>query len=360
VALLQLETSAESPQLPKLNPLKLGDSDRAKVGDSVIAVGNPFGFRHSVTSGIISARGRNGSTIGAMTGTPGENGPEVEDLIQTDAAINPGNSGGPLLNTQGEMIGLNAAIFSQNGGFIGIGFAIPARVVKEISDELIKSGKIIRGWIGVTAQTLDTELAPLLHAQGPQGALISDIRAGGPAQKSDLRPGDILLQFDGTPIRDSVHLKQVVSKTPAGKKVRLELLRNGKPETRELVVQEKGPLESKPIAEEESSEKALPPSKKTHDLGITLQNVPNDLRSLLELPAKEGVLISQVSPGSRAARAGLNTGDVILSLSLTPADSADALQKAIDSKLASKKPGPLLLLLQRGPGDRIFVALPVS
>ncbi len=370
VALIRLEQPGPGkPPLPPLHPLKLGDSDRARTGDAVVAVGNPFGFKHTVTSGIISSRGRNGAAIGAMTGMPGENGPDVPDLIQSDAAINPGNSGGPLLNARGEMIGLNAAIFSQSGGFIGIGFAIPSRVVREITDELLAHGRIIRGWIGVTAQDLDEPLAALLHSGDRKGALVSDVRKGGPAESSGVRVGDLLLDFDGAHIEDALHLRRLVSQAKVGTHVKLALLRQGKRDELKVGVRERaqepaieGQGEAGPAADTLAAK--TPPARSARDLGLVLQELTPELRKLMEITSGQGVLISQVAPETPAARAGINPGDVILSVGLAVSGSASALEKEIESMLKKsskqKRTGPLLLWVQRGPGDRIFVALPVS
>lgn len=345
----------------RLHPLKMGDSDRLKVGDPVYAVGNPFGFRHSVTSGIISARGRNGSTLGAVAGGVNESAPEVDDLLQTDAAINPGNSGGPLINSQGEMIGLNAAIFSQTGGFLGIGFAIPSKELRRISEELLQKGRIIRGWIGVTAQNLDPTLANLLGSTEPSGALVSDIKENGPASKAKVLEGDILLRFDGSPTPDALRLKQVVSRTSVGKKARIEILRDGKHETLDVTVAEQPTAPGDPLpppAPSPSPEIQIARAPK--DLGLTLQSVPRDLKEIMLLPSNRGVLITQVHEGSLAAEAGLTTGDVLLSINRESCSSLEQAHKQIHSALAQKTPRPLLLLVQRGPGDRLFVALPAS
>jgi len=358
IALIRLTKLPPTP----LPALPWGDSDRVRVGDTVIAVGSPFGFRHTVTSGILSARGRSGATIASITGSPGNHAPDVEDLLQMDAAINPGNSGGPLLNAQGEMVGLNAAIFSQTGGFMGIAFAIPSKTVRQIADELIKNGKLLRAWIGVTAQNLEPELAPLFAGSDGSGALLSDVRPGSPAQKAELQPGDILRAFDGSPIRDAAELKQAVNRSKIGKKVRLDILRSGKIQNTELVIAEQPPagadlLPEPPIP---TPSPTIQLARSGKELGLSTQNVPADLRELLLLPKKLGVLITQVTPESPAALAGLSTGDVILSVNQRNSESSDGLQASIKDWLTQKKPGPLLLLVQRGPGDRIFVALPVE
>jgi serine protease Do len=351
IALLQLQNRSA-----KYASLKLGDSDRVQVGDPAIAVGNPFGFDHTVTSGIVSARGRNGASMGPF----GDPGPDVDDMIQTDAAINPGNSGGPLLNGDGEMVGLNAAIFSQSGAFIGIGFAIPSRVVREITDQLLKNGRVVRGWLGVTAQNLDEHLAKKFKTEA-RGALISDIRPKGPAFIAGLKPGDIIRSFDKQPVANSPTLKSLASKAVAGKTVEVEYLRDGKRTSAKLLIAEQprtGTEGDDADAGLAAVEENKPP-RSAADLGLTLQNVPADLRGMMGLSAKQGVLVGQVTPGSAAAESGLSPGDVLLSLESEAVASSEEVTVKIARWLkAYKSPDSILLLVQRGPGDKVFIALP--
>ncbi len=354
IALLQLENG---PQ--KFASLKLGDSDRVQVGDPAIAVGNPFGFDHTVTSGIVSARGRNGSAMGPF----GDPGPDVDDMIQTDAAINPGNSGGPLLNSDGEMVGLNAAIFSQSGAFIGIGFAIPSRVVREITEQLLKHGRVVRGWLGVTAQNLDDNLARKFKTE-PRGALISDIRPKGPAFQAGLKAGDIIRSFDKQPVANSPALKALATRASAGKTVEVEYLRDGKQASAKLLVQEQPRTDEEEDGTEAAGLAAVQESKPPRtaaDLGLSLQNVPADLRGMMGLSARQGVLIGQVTPGSAASEAGLTPGDVVLSFeSESVASSEEVTVKIARWLKARRAPDSILLLVQRGPGDKVFIALPAS
>ncbi len=203
---------------------QLGDSDALRVGDWVIAIGNPFGLSNTVTVGIVSAKGR---VIGA--------GP-YDDFIQTDAAINPGNSGGPLFNARGEVVGINSAIFSQSGGNIGIGFAIPINVAKQLLPELETNGSVTRGWLGVSIQQLTPELARSLSVSEARGALVADVTSSGPAEKSGMKRGDIIVSYDGKKIEDSAALPTLVAATPVGRTVPVEVIRNGKSKTLAVTV----------------------------------------------------------------------------------------------------------------------------
>ncbi|MEN9722828.1 MAG: hypothetical protein RJB38_814 [Pseudomonadota bacterium] len=353
IALLKLE----SPPTP-LASLKLANSDVVRVGDPAIAVGNPFGFNSSVTAGIISARGRSGSAMTPL----GEPGPDVEDMMQTDAAINPGNSGGPLLNSDGEMIGLNAAIYSQNGAFIGIGFAIPSKVIEEVTTQLLKNGRVIRGWIGVTAQDLSPLLASKFKTDS-QGALISHVRPESPASLAGLLPGDVIHHFDRQVVNDSLQLKALASQSPSGKTVVIDGLRAGKPLRVQLTIREQpqAPHDSNDPAKALAAIAKTPPRpfKTATDLGLALQNIPNDLRKAMDLGPKNGVLISQVSPGSLAFELGISTGDVLLSIEERPITQAEEANDQIIQWLKSVKKGDaLLVLIQREPGDRLYVAIP--
>ena len=194
----------------------LGDSDRLEVGEWVMAIGNPFGLDHTVTTGIVSAKGRH---IGA--------GP-YDDFIQTDASINPGNSGGPLINMRGEVIGINSAIFSESGGNIGIGFAIPTNLVKELLPQLRDKGKVVRGYLGTAIQKLTPEIADALELSQTQGALVTEITDGGPANRAGMRPGDVIVEFDGKAIKDTTDLPLQVARTAPGKTVAVKILRESK------------------------------------------------------------------------------------------------------------------------------------
>ncbi len=305
-----------------------GDSDRLEVGEWVMAIGNPFGLDHTVTSGIVSAKGRN---IGA--------GP-YDNFIQTDASINPGNSGGPLINLRGEVVGINTAIFSQSGGNIGIGFAIPANYVKDLLPQLRDKGRVVRGFIGTAVQKVTPEIADSLGAKQARGALIADVVKGGPAEQAGLRHGDIILEFNGRDIKDSADLPIQVARIAPGMSIRVKILRDGKQMTLPLTVGEM--KESEVIA-----------STQEGDFGFTVQPVTPQLAEHLGLKRAEGLVITAIERGSAAEEAGLRSGDVITEINRqTVKNLADYRQELARSGEAAS----VLLLVQRGQSS-LFLAL---
>lgn len=316
----------EAPQ--DLTAVALGDSDRLEVGEWVMAIGNPFGLDHTVTSGIVSAKGRH---IGS--------GP-YEDYIQTDASINPGNSGGPLINLRGEVIGINTAIFSQSGGNIGIGFAIPSNLVKELLPQLQASGKVVRGYIGATIQKITPELAESLSLKAAQGALVAEVAKDSPAERAGLKSGDVILQFDGRAIKDSSDLPLQVARVAPGTNVQLKISRNGKEMSLPLTV---GELKDKEVVA--SAEKS--------SLGLSVQPVTAQLAEQLGLARAEGVVITAVEPGSSAEEAGLRRGDVISEIAKRPVRNMADYKAAIEKNENSKS---LLFLVKRGESN-LFLAL---
>jgi serine protease Do len=306
----------------------LGNSDRLQVGEWVVAIGNPFGLSETVTAGIVSAKGR---SIGA--------GP-YDDFIQTDASINPGNSGGPLLDLEGRVVGINSAIFSQSGGNIGIGFAIPIDLVKHVVEQLSEHGKVVRGWLGVVIQDVTPDLARSFDLERPEGALVSEAMADGPAAHAGIERGDVIVEYNGTKI-DHLHgLPSLVADTPVGKKVEVVVLRGGKKKTFDVTVGEM-PAEPGEAAGETSG-----------DWGLTVQDITPELAQRLELESTEGVLVSSVAPDSPAAEAGVRPGDVILQVNRKPVHGTSDYEKA----LAGGKGNSLLLLLQR-EGHSLFTVL---
>jgi len=207
--------------------IRWGDSDKLKVGETVIAIGNPYGLNQTVTSGIVSATGR--SNVGIS---------DYEDFIQTDAAINPGNSGGALVNVRGELIGINTAIFSTSGGYQGIGFAIPSNMAKAVMESLIKKGKVIRGWLGVTIQPVTPELAKQFNLKEEKGVLIGDVIEDSPAEKAGLQRGDVIVEYDGKEVDEPASLRNMVANTPPNKEVAIKILREGKPKTVKATIAE--------------------------------------------------------------------------------------------------------------------------
>ena len=311
-----------------LQPLKLGNSDDLKVGNWVVAVGSPFGLEQTVTAGIVSAKGR---VIGS--------GP-YDNFIQTDASINPGNSGGPLINLQGEVVGINTAIIASGQG---IGFAIPINMAKEIAPQLQKRGHVTRGLLGVAIQDVTPELAKSLGLKDSRGALVSQVVPGGPADKAGIEQGDVIVNFDGRTVGDSKDLPRVVASTPVGKTVTVKLFRDGKEVERQAKVGE--------MDEENSSEAAKGPIHPS--LGITVQNLTPQIARELGLKKSAGVVVTGVEPGSPAAEAMLQPGDVIQSVNRKPVKNVDEFVKIVEK---AKGGGSLLLLVQRG-ANSLFAAV---
>jgi serine protease Do len=320
LALMKIEGSSD------LHPLTLGNSDDLKVGSWVVAIGSPFGLEQTVTAGIVSAKGR---VIGS--------GP-YDNFIQTDASINPGNSGGPLINMRGEVIGINTAIIASGQG---IGFAIPINMAKEIVPQLEEKGHVTRGWLGVYIQEVTPALAKSFDLKEKKGALVAQVSPGSPAEKAGIEQGDIILEFDGKEVADSKDLPRIVASTPVGKAVAIKVLRNGKVLERQMKVGEM----------EEKVEVAKAPSHKS--LGITVQNLTPEIAKGLGLEKDTGIVVSRVEPGSPAANAGIQTGDVIREVNRKPVkDVEDFVQKVEKAKVQDN----VLLLLQRGQNS-LFAAV---
>jgi serine protease Do len=280
IALIKIDNAGELPIV------SLGDSNKLQVGEWVMAIGNPFGLDHSVTAGIVGAKGR---IIGA--------GP-YDNFIQTDASINPGNSGGPLVNMEGEVVGVNTAIFTQRGGNIGIGFAIPINLVKDILPELKTKGKVVRGWLGIAIQRVTPPLADGLGLEKPRGALVANVEINGPAARGGMKVGDVIIEFDGKKIEHSDGLPLLVARTPVGKHVQVTVIRDKKEMTLPIVIGE--------LKEEE----VVVSAKEKENLGLTVQNVTPEIVHSLGLDREEGVVVTSVRPGSAADEAGLWRGDV--------------------------------------------------
>lgn len=298
-----------------LIPASLGDSDKLKVGKWVVAVGNPFNLDQTITAGIVSAKGR--SNVGIT---------DYEDFIQTDAAINPGNSGGPLVNLYGEVIGINTAIFSRSGGYMGIGFAIPINMAREIMNSLIKDGQVVRGFIGVMIQKLDEDLAKSFKYEGTSGALVSEVTTDSPAFKAGIREGDILIEFNGQPINDPAQLRNVVGKTRPDSEVSCKIFREGKNRELKVVV---GKLEA------DESLKTAELEKPVTEFGIDVSDVTDEIAQRYKLKSGEGVIVKYVEPGSPAQLNGIRTGDVITSVNGNKTNKVEdfrKLMKEIDIK----------------------------
>ena len=313
-----------------LHALQLGDSDSLKVGNWVVAVGSPFGLEQTVTAGIVSAKGR---VIGS--------GP-YDNFIQTDASVNPGNSGGPLLNMEGEVVGINTAIFSQSGGNVGIGFAIPVNMAKEIAPQLKEKGHVTRGWLGVGIQKITPELAKSFGLKEEKGALVSQVVKGGPADKGGLETGDVIVEFDGKKISDSNELPRMVASIPIGKAVSVKVLRAGSLVDREVKIGE---------MEEQKEEVASVSTRKP--LGMSVQNITPEIAKGLGLKSETGILVARVVPGSPAAKADIRSGDVIQQVNKKPVKDVEGFKQQIEN---AKDQETILLLIQRGE-NTLFAAL---
>jgi serine protease Do len=315
----------------------------------VLAVGNPFGLGGSVTAGIVSARNRNI-----------DSGP-YDNYIQTDASINKGNSGGPLFNMDGEVIGINTAILSPSGGSVGIGFATPANTVGPVITQLQQFGETRRGWLGVRIQNVDDAIAETLNLGAVRGALVAGVDDKGPSKPAGLKAGDVIVKFDGKPIKESRDLPKLVAATPVGKDVELLIVRSGKEETKTVKL---GRLEDgeKVASRDEPKDKpesASPSSQSA--LGLELSRLTDELRTRFQIKdtVKNGVLITAVDPSSNAAEKRLQPGEILLEVNQEPVnDPADAVKKIKALKDSGKKTA--LLIVSNGAGDSHFVALPVD
>ena len=328
--------------------VKFGNSDKARVGDWVVAIGNPFGLGGTVTAGILSARARQLNS-----------GP-YDDFLQTDAAINKGNSGGPMFNLDGEVIGINAAIYSPTGGSVGIGFAIPSSLAEPVVAQLEKYGKTRRGWLGVKIQTVTDEIAESMNLPKASGALVATVTPGGPAEKAGVAPGDVILKFDGRDIADMQHLPLIVAETEIGKSVPVVVWRRGHSVTLEAKVGEL--QETEPTVAEAAKGPEKPPTpaneRKIESLGLAVAPLSADLRDQYELGAEvKGVVITGVNDSGNAAEKGLKPGDVIVELGQEQVTSPSQVARMIDqAQKAGRK--SVLLLVQRA-GDLRFVAVPI-
>ena len=330
VALIQIKGAKDLPVLP------LGDSESLEIGEWVMAVGNPFGLSQTLTVGVVSAKGR--TSVGIT---------DYEDFIQTDAAINPGNSGGPLINMRGEAIGINSAIFSKSGGYMGIGFAIPINMVKMIKEQLIAHGKVDRGYLGIGIQDLSRELLESFGLDADtEGVLISQVYEDSPAEKHGLKRGDVLIQMNGRPVKDVGHFRNMIAMTMPGTDIDLTLIRKGKQKTVKVKLGNLNEAKTEEPTQNDLMEK----------IGITVQNLNEDLANQFGYQEIEGVLISGVKPGSPAAFAGLRPGTVILEANRENVQTVSDLVKALNVSSTSKK----VLLLVKGQRGTRYVGFSIE
>jgi serine protease Do len=322
IALIRISANGDLPVAP------LGDSDQVQVGQWVMAIGNPFGFDHSVTAGIVSAKGRF---------IPGN----YDDFIQTDASINPGNSGGPLISLNGAVVGVNSAIYSRSGLNIGIGFAIPVNLVKDELPQLSARGKVLRGWLGIYIEQVSPELAREAKMAQPQGAMVTEVLANGPAASAGLKRGDIIIEFDHHELRDSQELPLLVGAVPVGRTVQLKILRKGR--TNELPI----------TVARSDEEKVARASLQQEAFGLGLEDLTPGLAQELDLGDTQGLVVTAIRPGSAAENSGLRVRDVILEINRRPVKDLSSYDRA----LKAGKHGHIDLLLVKRDKGTLFIPL---
>jgi serine protease Do len=313
--------------------IKFGDSDKIRVGEWVVAIGNPFGFENTVTVGIVSGKGR---SFGS--------GP-YENFIQTDASINMGNSGGPLFDLNGSLIGINSVIFSRSGGNIGLGFAIPVNMVKHVVNQLKEHGAVTRGWLGVMIQHVTADLAEKFGLARPVGALVGEVMENSPAEKAGIKQGDVIIDFMGKEITNMTTLPSIVAQTEVGTKAELTVIRQGEQKKIEITV---GKLDEELVSGPGSAGESINP-----ELGLTVQELTPELAKTLEIEEQKGLIIADVANGSPAAEAGIKRGEIILEINQKPVASIKEFRE-IFSKI---KPNENILLLTKRDEHTRFVVL---
>jgi serine protease Do len=323
-------------QATKLPTVTWGDSSQLDVGDFVLAIGNPLGLSRTVTFGIVSAVGR--ADVGVA---------DFEDFIQTDAPINPGNSGGALVNIQGELVGINTAIASPTGGSVGVGFAIPSNMARAAMQSLIKTGRVVRGFLGASTQDVSPPLGKIFRLPDVKGAIVTDVQPKGSAERAGLKRGDVVVRFDGGDVMDSGHLRNLVAQAPIGSKHRLDLMRDGKLYQAELVIQEAPRERTKKI-------QAASAASTVHPLaGVVFDDVTPPLARQMDLSVNHGVVVTDLEEGSLAEASGLQPGDVVLELNRHHVNSFAILQRLADPL----KPTDLALLLVNRQGNVMYIPI---
>lgn len=314
-----------------LPAITLGDSDKLKVGETVIAIGNPYGLSQTVTSGIVSATGR--ANVGIA---------DYEDFVQIDAPINPGNSGGALVNIRGELVGINTAIFSTSGGYQGIGFAIPSNMAKVVMESLITRGKVVRGWLGVSIQPITPDIAKQFNLKNEKGALIADVVEDSPAEKAGLKRGDVIVEFDGKPVDEPTGLRNIVAGTAPGKEAAVKVIRDGKTKTATVTISEL-PSEIQKISG-------------TYDnmlKGVYIQNIPPQLKKNLGIPNRiTGVIVTDIEENS-PAEGVLLKNDVIMEINRVKVNNTKEYEAAVSNIKSEQN---ILLLVFRS-GSAVYITL---
>ena len=312
---------------------RLGSSGQLEVGDWVMAIGNPFGLEHTVTAGIVSAKGR---VIGA--------GP-YDNFIQTDASINPGNSGGPLINALGEVVGVNSAIFSQNGGNIGIGFAIPIDLAKKVADQLRKHGRVIRGWLGIRAQDVTPQMAASMGLTRPSAemAVVTEVAENSPAAEAGIKTGDLIVEVNGKPVPKSHELPSLIADTPPNQKVTLKIIHENKEQTLAVKIGE--------LPDDNDASQQL--EARDAEIGLRVQRITPEAARRLGLTSTKGVLVVEVQPGSPADQVGLQPADVIREVNQRPVNNVKDFERVARQ---GRRGDRILLLVQRGD-NAVFFAL---
>ena len=314
-----------------LPALSLADSSKIEVGEWVVAIGNPFGLSHTLTVGVVSAKGR--TSVGIN---------DYEDFIQTDAAINPGNSGGPLVNLDGEVVGINTAIFTRSGGYMGIGFAIPSNLARNIAEQLIENGEVTRGYLGVVIQPLTAELAESFGVEAGKGIVVAQVSEGSPADQGGLKQGDVIVQYRDKAVNDIGDFRNRVALTPPGTSVTIKVLRDGKAKTLKVTI---GKLT-------EEKKLAQGPAQRAEEIGLTVQTLTPQLAEQFDAKAGEGVVVTRVRRGSIAALAGIDVGTIILQVNRKPVNSAAEFRRAIRAAEDDRR---VLLLIRKGDMQRYVV-----
>ncbi|MCB9058183.1 MAG: DegQ family serine endoprotease [Calditrichae bacterium] len=330
----QTDLAVISIDASDLKPIKLGDSDKARVGDWVLAIGSPLQpeLEHTVTAGIISAKGRSGVGLS-----------QYEDFIQTDAAINPGNSGGGMVNLHGELVGINAAIATQNGGFMGIGFAIPVNLAKKVMSDILEKGKVVRGWLGVYIQTITPEIAKALNLNRSKGVIVSKVQKDSPAEKYGLKDEDVVIKFNGKDVANSTELSTWVAGSSPDAEITLTVLRDGDEKDINIKLGELTP----------DKQNLADGTSQFDKVGLTVSNITNDVSGKYHLPDNvKGVVITSVNPNGIAAANGLREGDIVVKLNKSMIESVDQFSDVLNNVDDGDM---VLFFIQRGRAN-LYVA----